>query len=157
MAYSIIGMDKRRQKGVLSLLARGLLAGAALLLAGCTAPPSGVKQPALPALVFATPESSYRLTAECTRNAQAVQDEAGRAFVEIRLNPSAECSKKAAEAVFNRVGERMSLTYIDTAANAHELNRDTLIASPIDPARALRISVKDEAQAREVAAGLSAR
>lgn len=134
-----------------------LLAGSALLLTGCAAPSNGVEELSLPALVFATADSHYRLAGECTRQAKATNDEAGRAFVDVSLHLRAECSAEAAAAVFSRVGEQLTVTYIDAADSPHVLTRDTLIASPIDPANALRISVEDEAQAREIAAGLSQR
>ncbi|WP_249978049.1 hypothetical protein [Vreelandella olivaria] len=96
-------------------------------------------------LIFSVSDASYTLTPECTRSAEVDHDEDGRPMVVVSMKRSPECSEKAFETVFSKVGQHMTIEYGDQV-----LVHDSPIITPMNPASPFWTGVEDDALARDI-------
>lgn len=127
---------------------KNLLAAMSLaLLAGCAGQGAHDQNShqAQQGLVFSVSDARYTLTPECTRSAEVDYDEEGRPMVVVSMKRSPECSEKAFETVFSKVGQHLNIEYGDQV-----LVQGSPIVSPMDPASPFWTGVESEALARDI-------
>lgn len=120
-----------------------------VLIAGCAGQGDQHQNPGQKEkrLVFSVPDASYVLTPECTSKAEIEHDEEGKTMLVVSMKKSPQCSEKAFEVVFSKVGQRLTVKY-----GSQVLAESGLIVTPVDPALPtwLGLGVNRDAQAQEI-------